>query len=74
MSLSDDQDRRQYVDEALVQHEHVDVLASHRTEVQDHHNDECIADDSDRADDVIGDRHDSIRVPQVLAQRTVASR
>ena len=71
--LSDNQHGRQNVYEALIKHEHVDVLGPHRTEVQDDDDDEYVADDADRTDAVVGDGNNAIRVSQVLTQRTVAS-
>ena len=57
--LGDDQHRREHVDDALVEDEHVDVFASHRPEVEDDDDDEQVAENADGADDVVGDVDDS---------------
>ena len=69
--LGDDEHRREHVDEALVEHEHVDVLAAHRPEVEDDDDDEQVADDADRPDEVVDDRDDSPRRSQVLAAESI---
>ena len=71
MRLGDDQHRREHVDEALVEHQHVDVLAAHRPEVEDDDDDEQVAEDADRPDEVVDDRDESRRFSQVLAESIV---
>ena len=57
--LRNDQERREHVDETLIEHEHVDVLTAHRPEIQDDNDDEHVANTADRSNEVVSDGDES---------------